>query len=184
MKNLVKTFTLPDVQVGSIIEYFYTIDLSEHYIYESHWILSDELFTKKAVFSLKPFKSNYLPVYLHWTWQGLPPGSEVKQGADGIMRMEATNIPAFQTEDFMPPANEVKSRVDFIYSENSVEKDPNAFWRKVGKKRNDQLESFIGKRKVLEDAVAQIVSPSSTGGLLPAPRRLQGQGDTHRSDAE
>jgi hypothetical protein len=33
MKYLVKTFTLPDVQVGSIIEYFYTIDLSEHYIY-------------------------------------------------------------------------------------------------------------------------------------------------------
>ena len=31
MKYLAKTFTLPDVQVGSIIEYFYTIDLSEHY---------------------------------------------------------------------------------------------------------------------------------------------------------
>lgn len=162
MKYLVKTFTLPDVQVGSIIEYFYTIDLSEHYIYESHWILSDELFTKKAVFSLKPFKSNYLPVYLHWTWQGLPPGSEVKQGADGIIRMEATNIPAFQTEDFMPPANEVKSRVDFIYSEDSVEKDPNNFWKKVDKKRNDQLESFIGKRKAMDDAVGQIVSPSDS----------------------
>ncbi len=64
VKYLTKTFTLPDAQVGSIIEYFYTIDLGEHYIYESHWILSDELFTKKAVFSLKPFKSNYRPVYL------------------------------------------------------------------------------------------------------------------------
>jgi hypothetical protein len=145
MKYLVKTFTLPDVQVGSIIEYFYTIDLSEHYIYESHWILSDELFTKKAVFSLKPFKSNYLPVYLHWTWQGLPPGSEVKQGADGIMRMEATNIPAFQTEDFMPPANEVKSRVDFIYSENSVEKDPNAFWEKGGQKTQRPIGKLYRK---------------------------------------
>jgi hypothetical protein len=160
MKYLTKAFTLPDAQVGSIIEFFYTIDLSEHYIYESHWILSDELFTKKAAFSLKPFKSNYLPVYLHWTWQGLPPGSEVKQGSDGIIRMEATNIPAFQTEDFMPPANEVKSRVDFIYSEDSVEKDPSTFWRKVGKKRNDQLESFIGKRKAMADAIAQIVSPN------------------------
>jgi len=160
VKYLTKTFTLPDVQVGSIIEYFYTIDLSEHYVYESHWILSDELFTKKAAFSLKPFKSNYVPIYLHWTWQGLPPGSEVKQGADGFIRMEATNIPAFQTEDFMPPANEVKSRVDFIYSEDSIEKDTNNFWKKVGKKRNDQLESFIGKRKAMEDAVGQIVSPS------------------------
>jgi Domain of Unknown Function with PDB structure (DUF3857) len=162
VKYLAKTFTLPDVQVGSIIEYSYTLDLAEHYIYDSHWILSDELFTKKAVFSLKPFKSNYMPVYLHWTWQGLPPGSEVKQGTDGIIRMEASNIPAFQTEDFMPPPNEVKSRVDFIYSEDSVEKDTNNYWKKVGKKRNDQLESFIGKHKAMEEAVAQIVSPTDS----------------------
>ena len=129
MKYLVKTFTLPDVQVGSIIEYFYTVDLSEHYVYESHWILSDELFTKKAVFSLKPFKSNYLPIYLHWTWQGLPPGSEVKQGADGIIRMEATNIPAFQTEDFMPPANEVKS--GGLHLQRGFRRErPEQFWKR------------------------------------------------------
>jgi Domain of Unknown Function with PDB structure (DUF3857) len=162
VKYLAKTFTLPEVQVGSIIEYSYTLDLAEHYIYDSHWILSDELFTKKAVFSLKPFKSNYFPVYLHWSWQGLPPGAEVKQGSDNIIRMEATNIPAFQTEDFMPPPNEVKSRVDFIYSEDSIEKDTNNFWKKVGKKRNDQLESFIGKHKAMEEAVAQIVFPTDS----------------------
>jgi hypothetical protein len=162
VKYLAKTFTLPDVQVGSIIEYAYTIDLSEHYIYDSHWILSDELFTKKAVFSLKPFKSNYMPIYLHWSWQGLPPGSEVKQGADGVIRMEANNIPAFQTEDFMPPPNELKSRVDFIYSEDSIEKDTNNYWKKVGKKRHDQLESFIGKHKAMEEAVGQIVSSTDS----------------------
>ena len=50
-KILAKTFTLPDVHVGGIIEYFYTVDLKEHYIFDSHWILSDELFTKKACFS-------------------------------------------------------------------------------------------------------------------------------------
>ena len=162
VKYLAKTFTLPEVQVGSIIEYSYTLDLAEHYIYDSHWILSDELFTKKAVFSLKPFKGNYFPVYLHWSWQGLPPGAEVKQGSDNIIRMEAANIPAFQTEDFMPPPNEVKSRVDFIYSEDSIEKDTNNFWKKVGKKRNDQLESFIGKHKAMEEAVTQIVFPTDS----------------------
>ncbi len=159
-KYLVKAFTLPDVQVGSIIEYSYTFDLKEHFVYDSHWILSDELFTKKAVFSLKPFKSTYLPFYLHWAWQGLPPGAAVKEGADGVIRMEATNLPAFQTEDFMPPANELKARVDFIYTQDAVENDANSFWKKVGKKRNDQLESFIGKRKAMDAAVAQIVSPS------------------------
>src|SRR5215831_11113017 len=59
VKYLAKTFTLPEVQVGSIIEYYYTLDLSEHYIYDSHWILSDELFTKQAKFTLKPYHSDY-----------------------------------------------------------------------------------------------------------------------------
>ena len=76
--------------------------------------------------------------------------------------MEADNIPAFQTEDFMPPANELKSRVDFIYEEGFGEKDQASFWKHFGKKRNGQLEGFIGKRKAMEEAVAQIVSPSDS----------------------
>ena len=84
-----------------------------------------------------------------------------KQGPDGIVRMEASNIPAFQTEDYMPPANELKSRVDFIYEEGFAEKDQASFWKHFGKKRNGQLESFVGKRKAMEQAVAQIVSPTT-----------------------
>jgi hypothetical protein len=60
LKYMAKTFTLPDVQVGSIIEYIYTLDLSEHYVYDSHWILSDELFTRSARFSLRPYTSSYV----------------------------------------------------------------------------------------------------------------------------
>jgi transglutaminase-like putative cysteine protease len=75
-----------------------------------------------------------------------------------VVNLEASDIPAFQTEDYMPPENEMKSRVDFIYSEDTFEKDPDKYWKKVGKKRNDQLESFIGKRKAMDQAVAEIVS--------------------------
>lgn len=160
LKYLAKTFTLPDVQVGGIIEYFYTYDFKEYSIHDSDWILSEELFTKNAKFSLKPFPSDFEnPFTLRWSWQSLPPGSAPKEEPDHVIRMEAHNIPAFQTEDYMPPENELKSRVDFIYSEELPESDPNKFWQKVGKKWNDRLESFVGKRKAMEQAVAQIVAP-------------------------
>jgi len=160
VRYLAKTFTLPDVQVGGIVEYSYTDDFSELYLYDSHWILSDELYTKKAQFSLKPYNSTFDNNFrLRWTWQRLPAGAEAKQGPDHIVRMEAHNIPAFQTEDFMPPANEMKARVDFIYEEAFTERDQDRYWKQLGKKRNDALEGFIGKRKAMEDAVAQIVSP-------------------------
>ena len=159
-RYLAKTFHLPDVQVGSILEYSYTIDLSERYIYSSRWILSDELFTRRARFTLKPYQAKYKPMTLRWTWQGLPPGSEPKEGPDHVVRMEAENIPAFQEEDFMPPPNELKARVNFIYEDEYLEGDPSQYWRHVGKKRNEALESFIGKHKAMEEAVAQIVAPN------------------------
>jgi hypothetical protein len=164
VRYMAKAFAFPDVEVGGIIEYSYTVDLKENFIYDSHWILSNELFTKSARFSLKPYENHnsYIPVNLRCSWQGLPPGSEAKQGPDRIVRMEANNIQAFHREDFMPPVNELMSRVDFIYSEDLPEKDADSYWKKVGKKRNDQLESFIGRRKAMEEAIAQIVAPSDS----------------------
>jgi len=164
VKYLAKTFTLPDVQVGSIIEYSYTLDFHEYKLFSSNWILSDDLFTKKAGFSLKPFLGNsYVTYSLRWSWNILPAGAAPpKEGPDHIIRMEAANIPAFQAEDYMPPANELKSRVDFIYEEGILEKDQANFWKQVGKKRNGQLESFVGKRKAMEQAVAQIISPNDS----------------------
>src|SRR5260370_25067144 len=74
--------------------------------------------------------------------------------------MEASNIPAFQAEEFMQPPNELKSRVDFTYEFGRPEDDPDQFWKRIGKSRNDQLETFVGKRKVMEEAVAQLTSPT------------------------
>src|SRR5229473_1419695 len=162
MKYLAKTFTLPDVQLGSIIEYSFTTDLGEHLLFDSHWILSEELFTKKAQFSLKPYKGTYVPYSLRWIWHRLPADASPKEGPDHIVRMEAHDIPPFQTEDYMPPPNELRSRVDFIYQEGPAEKDQESFWSRVGKTRSGQLEGFIGKRKAMEQAVAQIVSPNDS----------------------
>lgn len=158
VKYLAKTFTLPDVQVGGIIEYHY-IKTWDQFIYfkESEWLLSDELFTKDAKFSLKPLQ-NYT---IRWGWpRGLPQGTEQPKDEKGMIRTEARNIPAFPVEDFMPPANEMKYRVEFIYTQGNDEKEPEKFWKKEGKKFNEQVESFAGKKKAMEQAVAQIVSPS------------------------
>lgn len=165
-KYLARTFTLPDVQIGSVLEYSYTIDLAENLIYDSHWILSDELFTKNAKFSLKPYQGTYSTFSLRWTWNALPAGTVApKQGPDSVIRMDSANIPAFQTEDFMPPEDELKSRVDFIYSEETLETDVDKFWKKVGKKLNGRVEDFVNKRKAMEQAVSQIVASGDSPEL-------------------
>jgi len=130
-------------------------------LYDSHWILTEDLFTKSARFSLKPFAGyGGVNVSVRTTTHQLPSGATPSRGPDHIIRMEASNIPAFQTEDHMPPANELKSRVDFIYEVEQAGNDPDKFWQTVGKKWNDNLERFIDKRGAMEKAVSQIISPT------------------------
>ncbi len=155
-----KTFSIPDVQVGSIVEYHFNYDFEDHYIFDSHWVVSDQLFTRSAKFSLKPF-----PEWaVRWSWPaGLPLGTvPPKQEPDNVVRMTAHDIPAFEIEDYMPPENELKFRVLFIYSQEGFEQDPAKFWRKYGKKRYDALESFLSKRKELESFVSSVVSPNDS----------------------
>ncbi len=162
VKYLAKTFSLSEATVGSIIEYKYNIDFEDNYIFSSHWILSEELFTRKAQFSLKPYARDSWQVM--WVSPaGLPKGTEqAKEGPDHIIRMSTANIPAFQTEDYMPPENELKFRVDFLYNDSTPEMNPDKFWANFGKKKNGSVESFVGKRKAMEEAVAQIVSPGDS----------------------
>lgn len=162
-KFLAKTFTLSDVQPGSIIEYHYTINFAEYQIFDSHWTLSEELFTKLGKYALKP----YGQFALQWSCpNGLPEGAqppgEQKEGRGNYIRMEAKDIPAFQVEDDMPPESAVKYVVDFIYTDGVLENDPEKFWKKQGSKWNDGAEGFLNKRKAMEQAVAQIVSPGDS----------------------
>jgi hypothetical protein len=158
VKIKAKVFTAPDVQVGSIIEYHFSYDFEDQYIFDSYWPVSDDLFTRKAVFSLVPFKE--WPVRPEFP-ASLPPGTEPpKVGPDGIVRMTASDVPAFLEEEYMPPENELKYRVIFIYSQDGFEQDPQKFWRKFGRKEYGRMESFGGNKKELEAVVSQIVSPN------------------------
>ena len=159
IKYLAKTFTLSDVQPGSIIEYHYMIDFAEYYVFNSNWILSDDLFSKSAKFTLKP----YAQWALQWSWpNGLPEGTKPPVNETKVIHLEAQDIPAFQVEDDMPPEGVMKFRVDFVYSEDGFEKEPEKFWKRQGKKMNDAAEGFLNKRKAMEQAAAEIVSPNDS----------------------
>ena len=183
LKFLAKTFTLPDVQVGSIIEYSYTIRWHqvEDWVFRSpyaydyfsqlspefaeQWILQDELFTKKAHFSFKP-----LPNFaLSWTLMNFS-GANRPVSQNGVVQFDATDISGFQAEDHMPPENSLKTRVEFFYIFKQPPKDSQTssallrkwFWQDSGDRRAKTIEQFIGKDKSFAKEVASVVEDSDS----------------------
>lgn len=157
LKYLAKTFTLPDVTVGSIIEYRYTMQFGEDYVWDSHWTLSSDLFTKRAKFSLK----TYTQASVKWSLPaGLPRGATPPKADGNTVTLEIQDVPAFQTEDFMPPEGQLKYRVNFIYSSGMAPTDQTKYWKEIGVNLNRAFEDFANKRKAMEQAVATIISPS------------------------
>lgn len=158
-KYLAKTFSLPDVQPGSIIEYHYVLEFKEGYVFDSHWILSEELYTKHARFSL--VKNPWMIMQMTWP-NGLPEGSSLPTKEGFLVRLESQNIPAFQIEDDMPPPDSLRYKVDFIYGEADPENDPEKFWKKQGIRINGEVEKFVEKHKVIDAAIGGIVSPGDS----------------------
>ncbi len=159
-KLLAKTFTMPDVQPGSIIEYRYRHQEAEGYVFDSHWILSQELFTRYAKFSLVP-NPNYT---LEWSWpRGLPEGSTTPNKERGKIRLETHDVPAFVTEQLMPPENELKYRVDFTYlADENPKSDQSVFWKKYDQQSFSNLKKFVNEPKAMSRAVAQIVQATDS----------------------
>jgi hypothetical protein len=157
VKVQAKTFTLPNVQAGSIIEYRYKFTWPSESLYNTRWVLQRDLFIKKAYFRLTPSEQTYLGS----AWQGvhLPPGVEIKKGKNRAIEVELKDVPAFDEESFAPPENELKPRVDFFYRSDDF-KTAVEFWAGIAKSKYEFAEDFIGKRKSIAEAAASWVGPT------------------------
>jgi hypothetical protein len=159
-KILTKTLTLPAVQVGSIIEYRYTHALRAGWIFDSRWILSSDLYTEHAKFSLEPATQ----FSLRWSWpRGLPAGSSEPKKEHDMIRFEAHGIPAFVEEDYMPPADEMRTRVDFIYDSSlSNPSKADDYWKENGRRLYRDAQKFSVANRAMAQALAQIVAPNDS----------------------
>jgi hypothetical protein len=176
----VKSFTLPDVQVGSIIDYRYSLRYEDHMLLPPEWEVQTELFQRKAYFKFIPFQNHgsmYIQLAHGQIAHGLAWSSFL---GDGIqpqrhelpvstfatthdvgfwVDLSMTDLPAFIEEPYMPPPNMLKQRVYFYYQENTKMED---YWKAEGKFWNKDVEEFIGKNHGVDQAVAKIVSATDT----------------------
>ena len=168
-----KTFTLPGVEAGAVVEYAYTMrwkqalpDYVRHpaaYLFTdgwtiptATWTIQRELFTRHARLVFRPVKGGNLG----WVTVRVtdnPPSTQ----PDGSVRMEVTNVAAVEEEDYMPPISTVNSRVHFYYRVGPLWD----FWSGYGKISAKEAEKLINKTKFLEHVAREIAPPSDPADL-------------------
>jgi hypothetical protein len=145
VKVMAKVFTMPDVQVGSIIEYRYKLRYDDNWFRAPDWYIQSALWTRKGHYLWKPIdlaNSNMILTGEHgqtkntiaWT-PILPAGTEVQQSrTPGIgqilIELNVHDIPPAPEDDFMPPISSFTYRVLFYYS---AYRSLDEYWKNEGK---------------------------------------------------
>ena len=170
-KRKAKVFTLPDVEVGSIIEYRYEIRYDDHYFIAPQWYIQSELFTRKAHYRWKPTdkqlvssdERGQLTSSVAWT-PILPKDAELKTSrlpgeGQSTIELNIKDVPPAPDEEYMPPISSLSYRVLFYYTPYRSGDD---FWKNEGKHWSKVQDKFIGPESGVKAAVAQLVSGSDT----------------------
>ncbi len=73
------------------------------------------------------------------------------------------DLAPFKSEEYAPPENQLKYRVEFIYSqERQPESVAATFWSNLVKQQNSGLNAFMNSPRTMALAVAQIISPADS----------------------
>ena len=146
-----RVFSMPDVQIGSILEYRYQLHTDT--LIEPTWYVQQIAFIRKAEF-------HYIPSteYGVQSVQILPPGVKVTGGGNGYdLKME--DVPGLPEEEDAPPRHAVGYRVSFFYTYyNSTDQ----YWKERGQQLSSYLNDITAPSGKLKDAVDQIVAPGDS----------------------
>lgn len=167
-----KVFTLPDVQVGSILEYKYVLAYEDHWLSPPQWYIQQPIFVRKAHFQFTPGDQGAIGKHgedsegLAYTPM-LPKGVEVKESLAPTTRvstqgktysLDVENIDPIAAEEFMPPMHSLSYRVLFYYTDV---RSAQQYWKEEGKYWSHDVDSFMSPSK-LGGIVGGIVGASDT----------------------
>ena len=170
-KVKVAVFTLPSVEVGSILEYRWTVNQSEVI---PNWIIQKDIFVHKAYYHFNPFSLNmasnfsgHIARSSYFYTQKLPLGSKVVQSLKGDYSLDIQDVPAFNHEENSPPMESQRYEVLFYETQFQI---PEIFWDNEGQNWSRKLNEFVHESKEIDSAAREItagaMTPDATARML------------------
>jgi hypothetical protein len=161
IKVFAKTFTMPDVEPGCIIEYQYREQMADNLYWTITWVVQQDLYTRQARFSVKPDESIYaLPLFSRSYMLPASLANVHKQA--NLYTLEIHDLPGIEDEQLMPSALSLEARVEFFYRDmnDPQTETPDQYWKRIGKKWDADVEHFVDKKKELAQEAGQDTAAS------------------------
>lgn len=159
-------FTLPSVEVGSILEYRLDIRYDDEMVSSPQWDVQQPYYVHKAHYLFVP--SAHLDEIsnsrgdnlnkLMWAVHARPDSKIVEDGRHHYT-FDITDVPAIPNEDWMPPLNSFNWKVKFYYTQYT---SGGEFWQNEGKRWNKEADRFAEPTKELKEAAAGIVAANDS----------------------
>jgi tRNA threonylcarbamoyladenosine modification (KEOPS) complex Pcc1 subunit len=148
-------FTLPDAEVGCILEFRVILRRDSDWTYIPKWQVQREYFVHKAHYSFRH------SVNQEFMWTGyLSSEAKVVKGRGEIISLDISDIPAEPSEDWMPPLNTLRWRVNFFF--NIKADKPEEFWKNTREHWANWIADFIKPTNPIKKAAAGIVASGDT----------------------
>lgn len=153
IKIKAKSFALPGLEVGSIVEYRYR-EVIEDGQANMRLIFQRDIPLENVSYYVKPYSEDGRGMY----YQAFHTGdTKFQKDKDGFQRATMTNVPAFHEENSMLPEDEVRSWMYIYYSRAAVDK-PEEYWKTISKfvyeQSKDSLKVNDDVKKVAADVTA------------------------------
>jgi hypothetical protein len=144
VKVKAKTFAMPGVEPGAIIEYRWKEIRRDSFTLYEEFEFTRDIPVQQVRYFIKPLSNTELGLRAQTFNTGMVPFQKEK---DGFYSMTLTNIPSFREEPRMPPEHAVRPWMLVFYSaENNTQ--PQQFWASYGKMVYDEHKSMM---KVSDD---------------------------------
>jgi hypothetical protein len=158
LKIKVKSFALPGVEAGAIIEYRWREIKSDQGDYYVPFAIQRSIPYRLLKYSIKPLDvSGY--IMRTQTFQGTVP--PFVRDSDGFSTTTIQNVSSAREEPYMPPDQSVRLWM-LVYYDEDKKLNPDKFWAQYGKQRYEKWKSNIKVNDDVRAAAAKITADAMT----------------------
>ncbi|MDT5060986.1 MAG: hypothetical protein QOH63_1445 [Acidobacteriota bacterium] len=157
VKAKAKSFAMPSVEPGSIIEYRWREVRSNQSANYVRLQFQREIPVQNISYYLKPLPGvamRYQPFHM-------PDDTKFVKDKNGYFRMTVNNIPAFREEPRMPPENNVRSWM-LVYYTADPQVAPEKYWKEFGKRVHEILKPLMKTNDEVKLATTEAVGDATT----------------------